>query len=83
MSPRAVWSKDVWFLLPPIAHGGVGFQLLLERMIKVFPSDRWLVIEDNLSIYTSQETKLALAAWPQIQLLPKYAPWSNSNAMVN
>lgn len=52
---------------------------LLERMIETFPSDRWLVIEDNLSIHTSRETKLALSAWPEIrlQLLPKYAPWLN------
>lgn len=52
---------------------------LLEKMTEAFPSDRWLVVEDNLSIHTSQETKLALAAWPeiQLQLLPKYAPWLN------
>ena len=52
---------------------------LLEQMIETFPSDRWLVVEDNLSIHTSQETKLALLAWPeiQLQLLPKYAPWLN------
>ena len=52
---------------------------LLERMIEAFPSDRWLVIEDNLSIHTSRETKLALSAWPEIriQFLPKYAPWLN------
>lgn len=53
--------------------------LLLERMTETFPSDRWLVVEDNLSIHTSQETKLALLAWPeiQLQLLPRYAPWLN------
>ena len=52
---------------------------LLEEMVEAFPSERWLVIEDNLSIHTSQETKLALLAWPeiQLQLLPKYAPWLN------
>lgn len=52
---------------------------LLEQMMQAFPSERWLVVEDNLSIHTSRETKLALAAWPevQIQLLPKYAPWLN------
>ena len=52
---------------------------LLEKMTEAFPSDRWLVIEDNLSIHTSRETQLALAAWSeiQVQLLPKYAPWLN------
>lgn len=41
---------------------------LLERMIEAFPSDRWMVVEDKLSIPTSQETKLALLEWPEIQL---------------
>lgn len=52
---------------------------LLEKVIEAFPSRRWLFVEDNLSIHTSRETKLALAAWPEIriQLLPKYAPWLN------
>ena len=52
---------------------------LLEKMTEAFPSDRWLVIEDNLSTHTSRETQLALASWPEIrlQLLPKYAPWLN------
>ena len=52
---------------------------LLERMTATFPSDRWLVVEDNLSTHMSQETRLALASWPEIrlQLLPKYAPWLN------
>lgn len=52
---------------------------LLEKMIEAFPSERWLLIEDNLSIHTSRETRLALTAWPEIriQLLPKYAPWLN------
>ena len=52
---------------------------LLERVIREFPSDRWLLVEDNLSIHTSHETMLALAAWPEIrvQLLPTRAPWLN------
>lgn len=52
---------------------------LLERVMQAFPSDRWLIIEDNLSIHTSRQTRLALAAWPQmqIQFLPKYACWLN------
>jgi len=52
---------------------------LLEKVITDFPSDRWLIIEDNLSIHTSRETRLALAAWPEvrIQFIPKYACWLN------
>lgn len=52
---------------------------LLERVIHTFPADRWLLIEDNLSVHTSRETRLALAAWPeiQIQFIPKYACWLN------
>ena len=33
-----------------------------------FPIERWLIIEDNLSIPISKQTKLALAAWPEMQL---------------
>ena len=52
---------------------------LIEQVVEVFPSDRWLLIEDNLSIHTSHETTLALAAWPEIrvQFLPTQAPWLN------
>jgi len=44
-----------------------------------FPADRWLIIEDNLSIHISRQVKLALTAWPEIQLqfIPKYACWLN------
>ena len=44
-----------------------------------FPADRWLIIEDNLSIHVSRHTRLALAAWPEMQLqfIPKYACWLN------
>ena len=54
---------------------------LLEKMTEAFPSDRWLVIEDNLSTHVSRETRLALTAWPEIRLqpLPKYAPWLNTD----
>jgi len=52
---------------------------LLERMVQAFPADRWLIIEDNLSIHTSRQTQLALCAWPeiQVQFIPKYACWLN------
>lgn len=53
--------------------------LLLEQMIESFPSDRWLVIEDNLSMHHSRGTQVALLAWPEIsvQLIPKFATWLN------
>lgn len=52
---------------------------LLERMIEGFPSDRWLVVEDNLSTHHSRETKVALLSWPeiQVQFIPRYACWLN------
>jgi len=52
---------------------------LLEQVMIEFPADRWLLIEDNLVIHTSRKVRLALAAWPevQIQFIPKYACWLN------
>ncbi len=52
---------------------------LLEQIIGQFPADRWLVIEDNLSTHVSRQVRLALAAWPEVQILflPKYACWLN------
>jgi transposase len=52
---------------------------LLEKIMTEFPTERWLIIEDNLSIHKSRQTQLALAAWPevQIQFIPKYACWLN------
>ena len=52
---------------------------LLEQVIHEFPADRWIVIEDNLSIHSSRQTRLALTAWPEIriQFIPKYACWLN------
>jgi transposase len=52
---------------------------LLEQILHEFPADRWILIEDNLSIHRSHHTRLALAAWPEIriQFLPKYACWLN------
>jgi len=38
---------------------------VLEKMMTAFPADRWLVIEDNLTIHLSRQVKLALAAWPR------------------
>ena len=48
-------------------------------MVTEYPADRWLIIEDNLSIHTSHQTRLALVAWPGIrfQFIPKYACWLN------
>jgi transposase len=52
---------------------------LLEKAIQTFPADQLLFIEDNLSTHHSRDTKIALAAWPEIQILflPKYACWLN------
>ena len=52
---------------------------LLEKVIEAFPADQLLLIEDNLSTHVSRNTQIALAAWPEIQvlLLPKYACWLN------
>jgi transposase len=52
---------------------------LLERVLTAFPSERWLLIEDNLSAHHSRDTRAALVAWPEmvIQFLPKYAAWLN------
>jgi transposase len=52
---------------------------LLEEVVSEFPAERWLIVEDNLSIHISRQTRLALAAWPeiQIQFIPKYACWLN------
>lgn len=52
---------------------------LMELIVRHFESDRWLLIEDNLSIHTGRQTRLALAAWPEIrvQFIPKYACWLN------
>jgi transposase len=52
---------------------------LMEQVMVEFPADRWLFIEDNLSIHTSRQVKLALAAWSEVQVLflPKYACWLN------
>lgn len=52
---------------------------LIEQVIEVFPADRWLLIEDNLSTHHSRYTQLALLAWPeiQVQFIPTYACWLN------
>jgi transposase len=52
---------------------------LLEQVVRQFPADRWLIVEDNLSVHKSRQVKLALTAWPEIQLLfiPTYACWLN------
>jgi hypothetical protein len=35
---------------------------LLEKVMREFPAERWLIIEDNLIIHASREVKLALTA---------------------
>ena len=48
---------------------------LLEQIVIEFRAERWLIIEDNLSIHTSRQVQLGLLAWPelQVQFIPKYA----------
>jgi len=50
-----------------------------EQVMTQFPAQRWLIIEDNLSIHTSRAVQMVLLAWPelQVQFLPKYACWLN------
>jgi transposase len=52
---------------------------LLEEVVSEFPAERWLIVEDSLSIHISRRTRLALSAWPeiQVQFIPKYACWLN------
>lgn len=61
------------------ARDSISHIRLLEQVMIQFPADRWLLIEDNLSTHTSREVRVALLAWPevQIQFLPKYACWLN------
>lgn len=52
---------------------------LLEQVVTIFASNRWLIVEDNLVIHKSRNVKTALLAWPEIRLqfIPKYACWLN------
>lgn len=65
-------------VLSPRRDGASHIQLL-EQVVCEFPAERWLFIEDNLSIHKSRDVQTALLAWPevQIQFLPKYACWLN------
>jgi transposase len=65
-------------LLAPKRDGAAHLHLL-EQVVSEFPAERWLLIEDNLSIHHSKDVKTALLAWPeiQIQFIPKYACWLN------
>jgi transposase len=71
-------SGQAEILLSPKRDSASHVQLL-EKIMQTFPADRWLIIEDNLSTHVSKHTKLALAAWPEMQLqfIPKYACWLN------
>lgn len=52
---------------------------LLEQIMTDFPSERWVIIEDNLITHKSKDVQTALLAWPELQLqfIPKYACWLN------
>jgi hypothetical protein len=41
---------------------------LMEQIVTQFPAERWLIIEDNLSIHTSRQVQIALLAWPELQV---------------
>jgi transposase len=58
---------------------GATHMRLLEQVVREFPAQRWLLVEDNLSIHQSKDVKTALLAWPeiQIQFIPKYSAWLN------
>jgi len=71
-------SGQATILMSPRRDSASHIQLL-EQVICHFPADRWLIVEDNLSIHKSRQTRLALAAWPEVrmQFIPKYACWLN------
>lgn len=71
-------SGQAAILMSPSRDSASHIQLI-EKVVTEFPADQWLIIEDNLSTHVSRETKLALAAWPEIriQFIPKYACWLN------
>lgn len=52
---------------------------LLEQVLREFPAERWILIEDNLSTHRSRAVQLALLAHPEVQVLflPRYACWLN------
>ena len=52
---------------------------LLEHVLTTFPSERWRLIADNLSIHKRRDVQIARLAWPeiQVQFIPKYACWLN------
>jgi transposase len=70
-------GKAVTLISP--SRDGASHVQLIEKVMLELPADRWIIIEDNLSIHTSKQVKLALAAYPQVQILfiPKYACWLN------
>ena len=50
------------------ARDSASYIQLLETLMRDFPVQCWLIIEDNLSTHTSRQVKLALAAWPEVQI---------------
>ena len=54
---------------------------LIEQVIEKDPSERWLLIEDNLWTHHSRDVKMALLAWPEVrvQFIPKYGCWWNKH----
>lgn len=85
--PDCGWRGKVWVHSAfELASGEATFFLsnkrdsnshikLLEKVIQSFHDDRLFIIEDNLSAHHSRDNAVALAAWPEIQILflPRYA----------
>ena len=57
-------------ILTSPGRDSAGHVQLLEQIMVTFPAERWLIIEDNLSIHVSRSVKLALAAWPGLPRRP-------------
>ena len=60
---------------------------LIEKVIQKFPSERWLLIEDNLSIHHSRDVKTALLPIGRRTAIAKYngyrwIDWAHLGAMV-
>jgi len=60
-------------ILTSPGRDGISHIRLIELVMRQFPADRWLLVEDNWSIHTSRQVKLVLA----VLFLPKYACWLN------
>ena len=81
-----LWTHDAFepatgqaAILTSPGRDSISHICLIKMVVCRFPAEHWLLLEDNLSIHTSRQVGLALAAWPEIQVLflPEYACWLN------